>query len=665
MIVALIFAAMRHKLHGERITKNQILSILVVLLFSFGFSFMPQISPNSSSSLTWKYWHSANNDIFDGLCGAKAILGEEGNSLSIEDQQLIRERAPEAWEQVGNRFSESWICGNSAEVYTKTEYAVQYTSLALIANFTNSPPSMFTFLFQSVLNLFLFFWALLILGTQYFGLGKKHSFVFAFSAVFSHVYWTTFINGHIGTMMIAAPVVYFIFIVKNGKFNKTESPHFLLFALSSIFILLTYPFVFPILMIYAVGLFAISRLPRRFYNRLLFIAVAILIFLLWIYFQDARLKAASSFRSWGSFMTPLAPLQYFGVIPGNIMDSTLLGFFQNLSQQYSINSTASISFISVLILFPIILTLFRSFRLSKPGMNFSLGFSLIFPILILITSQDPYYFYKTSYIFQFIVIGFIFRGLFSYNQNLTVKKRSLMRFMSFYLIGILALNVSYNFYSSIRMIERNQKWIEVVNQIDEVPEKKMLQLVSLQEEGALDYISSFYLSNFRQALIENDEKKYSFYIDSSGDSYSVVINELKANTFRIANSGIFAPERELNDQFRWVAGDVDESNARTTSIRVINLSPGQDLSVRIFCTSLADFVDVEAVNYRFVDQDGNIFSSGLIKRDRLCDTIEVPATVRWMKIQVDAVGSFPSFFDRRRLLYKIWKIEGDREVSIF
>jgi hypothetical protein len=300
-------------------------------------------------------------------------------------------------------------------------------------------------------------------------------------------------------MMIAAPLVLLIISINRRHFDKDKNITLSLAVLSVTFILFTYPFVVPFLLLYSLGIFLLNQIPRKLKIYVISATMFFIFSSLWIFFSDQRLKAGTSFRSWGSFMTPLAPSQYFGLVPGNVMDSTLMGNFQALSQRYSIDSARMIFLVSFIALFPILIILVVNFKSSTSIMRFTLIYSFALPLLIMFTSQDPYFFYKSSYIFQFLVIGFVIQGLTRINGfQLPLQKKLLKT----YLILILVLNFSFNVNQTSRMIERNLEWNKLPSQIESIPEKTLAQTISLQSEGAVDNISSFYMSYRRSSTVD-------------------------------------------------------------------------------------------------------------------------------------------------------------------
>jgi hypothetical protein len=623
------------------------------------------LDPNVNSS--FKYWHSANNDIFDGLCGAKSILDFTDTNLGFEKEKLLRERSATISLENEGRFSESWICGNSSSLYLDSPASLQYSNLALIASFTRSQPSMITFLFQSILNLWLLFGALSYFGKNILKLPSVWRRLFSFLSIFSHIYWVTFLNGHIGTLMVAAPLVYWISFAKKrfpemGKLQST-----FLFVTFNVFILLVYPYVIPILVMYAIGLFISRKCSARSYLAIVTIGVFLLFFLSWMYFADERLKSASVFRSWGSFLTPLAPLQYFGIIPGNIMSSRLLGIAQNTFQTLSLNSALSIAIFTVAILSPLIYLYVLSLKFNRKERNYDLTFITVIPLVIAITSQDSYFFYKTSYIFQFIAIGILIHAFQEYLKYHPLRSSILSRIILLYLTLIVVMNISYNVFSTSQMMNQNREVRNLASQIYEIPGEVKNQLISMEEEGAVDYISTFYMSYFRKADLGSlDTNLMRFEVNKASDQekYVVKIAPMERDTWKFLNAGIYAPETESRGKFRWVSGNSMENNLNTTEIRAIRLNSTNQTVKQNLCVSLAEFTTYQTANFIIVDQNDRKLYAGAITKNVTCFPLEIPGISKMLSIQVDARGTYPSYFDRRRLVYRVWE-KDNSEGNLF
>jgi hypothetical protein len=649
------------------INRRQKYSVLILGFICAATLLVPSSSldPNVNPSL--KYWHSANNDIFDGLCGAKSILDDTQTDLGFEEEKLLRERSTKISLQNESRFSESWICGNSSSLYLDSPASIQYSNLAFIASFTRSQPSMITFLFQSILNLWLLFGALSYFGKNVLKLPILWCRIFAFLSIFSHIYWVTFLNGHIGTLMVAAPLVYWISFIKKPFPEKAELQGSFLFITFSAFILLVYPYVVPLLLMYAVGLLISRRYGARAYFAIVIIGVFLLFLFSWMYFADERLKSASVFRSWGSFLTPLAPLQYFGIIPGNIMSSRLLGIAQDIFQTLSLNSAPSVIIFTLAILSPLIYLYIFSLKINRREKNYDLTFVSVIPLIIAVTSQDSYFFYKTSYIFQFISVGILIHAFHEYLKSYPLRSSIFSKLILTYLTVLVAMNFSYNVFSTSQMINQNREVQNLASQIYEIPVETKNQLISLEEEGAVDYISTFYLSYFRKAdALSLDKNLIGFKVGKRIDqqSYVVEIAPMERDTWKFLNAGIFAPETDSKGRFRWVSGNSMENNFNTTEIRAIRLYSSNQTVEQNLCVSLAEFTPYDKADFIVVDQINRKLLKGSLTKNVNCFPFEIFGTSKMISIQVNARGVYPSYFDRRRLIYRVWE-KGSGRSNLF
>jgi len=560
-------------------------------------------------------------------------------------------------------FSASWLCSPNKELYLSGTGTLQYSNLAFFSELTDTNNSMLTFIFLGLIGLFLYFCMLIEFGRRILKFSKKSATIFALASVFSHLYFTTILNGHIGTLMIAGPLVYLL----NRSFMLAKAEEKLSLEIisgiifSTAFIFFAYPFITPFLFsIILIGILAIHTNLSRLYwlvSTAYFAAISIF---LWAYFIPQREKVLDSFRSWGSFLTPISVFQYTGLFPGNVMGSQYLNFIQNTSQKYGISSSLNFLALALPILGYITMLIFYSIRrgmISRPLIISIVQTTVGLSLIVALTSKDSYFFYKISYIFQFMIIGVCFAGFLEIQKELNSSGRRKLSNFHFLLIALIAsLNIGWSTFSTIEMLQRNTVWGHFSDEIQKFDKSQINNSISMIEEGGDDYVVNYILSTKRSKYTLNSNLKYGLYADGKAAGQTLQMRSLLPDTFRINPNGISGTEKEQGNYFRWVAGG-KFTGVESRGISIERLH-GSSRAIHMgFCASLADWVPKSRVLLRAVDDKSNLLGAFDISKQRKCFDFALGRESNLFYLQTNEIGSFPSLFDRRKILYRLWVSE--------
>jgi hypothetical protein len=646
--------------------------VLGLVLFTAAISTLyssDSYSPNVSESVKYlNYWHSGNNDLLDALCGAKSITPLIGTDAKITISNSKQSEIP---------FSFSWVCGGDKREYLNDPGRLQYSNLALFSLVSNTYPNMWLFLFQSILNLILFYFASMRFGEVALKLNRKRARVATFLSLGGSFYFSTFINGHIGTMMIAAPLAWLLsnFFRQDPK-TKLLSEKILIW-MAVLFVSLTYLYVTPFLILFWVISKSRYLSTKFFKGNSLIILVLIIVFLLissWIYFSESRVNADSRFRSWGSFMTALGPFQYLGIFPPNIMGASSLGDVQEFWSSLGISSNFDFFILFLPILIPVSYWIAKAReKFSRAPINILFSVLVSLPFIFSFTTHDPYFVYKTSYIFQFVVLAYIASGVTCSFLNSKRKHRTAASMISSALaLALIFLNLYWNYDSLSKIVTNNQSWGSFSSQIVKLEKSERDNSISALNESPEENISNYLLSLFRgpmtntngHALMGLDVKDY---FNAKRGSSRITLEPIPNDTLRISPNGIFGIEKYNGEEnFRWVAGNKFSRDASrpshygmTTdfneySIFFERLKSSNSTISYPFCLSIADWISVSQVSLLIRDKSGRAIGKFLISKKKECVDITIPGDVREFSLNSELAGEYPTLFDRRRILYRLW-----------
>ncbi len=385
------------------------------------------------------YYHSGNEDFFDGINGGVAYLNNMPLNSMPQD------------------FSYDWPLQYSSQAFWRILLGVGGVD---------------GFLIQAILNLFLISIGVFWLAKYVFNANHRTALWISFWSVAANFYLTTFLNGHIGSLIYAsmAPVLLGIIILWGRK--ELSSYWLIIAALLLYSIHITYPGPIFFLLIPAALLVIIERviLPLNLHSKfleflgikkedttqkftgaivwhrtiligLLTITAAILItILVYDYFEPRRVQAILRTNvSWKiSLFKEMFPI-FWGIYPSGSTGtlSALPIFISN-----EIINTIALILAGFLTFISIIAAL--KCRKNK-SMHFLFTYALLFlPFFIMMRYfwGSPYYFYKFLYVNFFIVVIILFLWLNDFLRS--HRKAWLKKLVIVFLVFVGSLNIIWN-----------------------------------------------------------------------------------------------------------------------------------------------------------------------------------------------------------------------------
>ncbi len=424
------------------------------------------------------YFHSGNEDFFDGINGGLAYYQNTPIDLLHNDfKGIIR---------------------------------LQYSSQAFWRLFLNVA-GMDAFLIQSVLNLLLTALGVYWLVRYVFLGGQRAAAWIAFWSVAANFYFTTYLAGHIGSMMYGsvAPALLGVFLLWSRK--EVSVRWLLLVGMLFYFLSITYPGPLNFLIVPALLLASHERIlsPLKFWEKvknffglserliaseavrklrwirilsiglLLALVGVFLVRWVWLYFEPYRLSALIRTNvSWKIALFKEIWIIFWGIFPSN-----LVGAESPLSLLISDNVINTLAMTASILLLG--MTLWSAFLNSrKTERRFLFLYVLFFPAFFVMMRYfwgSPYYTYKFLYVNFFMIV--IVLGLWLTEQGLTgnVWKRTAIMLLFLCLGGV---NLFWDISRSMDIVNRPYH----------------------QKEKIADFISHVKAEDFAQAALDIPEE---------------------------------------------------------------------------------------------------------------------------------------------------------------
>jgi hypothetical protein len=476
------------------------ISILFILIALIGFDFIYYGIDG--------YWHTASEDCFDAINGKDYILGNFTSFGQISTN--------------GNVWQDKWQ--NILDTYLYSDIVIQYTSVTFWSLLFNMHSNLDFFLIQSIINLIMMFFGIVLLSREIFKFNNTLAYLIAFASVFSSLYLTTYFNTHQGSMMFGAVMPFILYLFFKYEETKFQDKKLLfLLILSSIFLLFTYkhPFVFflapAIVYIFKnkIKIILSTILSNKIYLALiLFVIIGASIYMYgvleyYLNFRDSR------FRSWGISLEPEMLIIYWGFTKS--MGAYVQVVYHNLWLKYTLYA---IVYVYMLI------TLFGYFKFSKKFNYFKyfIGFWILFFIVFKYLIADPYYFYKFLYTTQFVFMIFFIYGLKILYEKRRLKIFSIIIFISFFLS-----NITNNIYENNRILNElfNKNNFEY-KQITKIPNNIIKESFLEIPKQNLKQIAQVNLrKNKLFTKLSIDQAKYIVLMKNIDDVYFDIYNNNK------------------------------------------------------------------------------------------------------------------------------------------
>jgi hypothetical protein len=296
--------------------------------------------------------------------------------------------------------------------------------------------------------------------------------------------------------------------------------------------------------------------------------------------------------------------------------------------------------------------------------------ALAFPIIIGMTSHDSYYVYKISYIFQFVVIGFLIIRIQQLSQNPNskkglIKQLSVLPFQATLSI-LLISNLMWNGVTSYQLLVNNSKWSGISKSIVEINAFDIDNAVLQTDSYLLNNITSFVTQKLRPLAPASLVRPLNVLtIIPSGSSYSPKVEKIPVDSFWLSGDGISASESDPRGKFRWAYGIRTQPKSITTeysAIRILRLNSTKTKVERSLCISIPEWDLKERAILQILDQESRKLSEFVFSKKITCKTFEIPNDVSIMTLRTNLIGSPPSLFDTRAIVFRIWNTGKEMEI---
>lgn len=524
------------------------------------------------------YYHSGNEDFFDGINGGLAYL--ENQPLNILHPDF--------------------------KGHIKLQYSSQaFWSILLLPKNPVDP-----FMIQCILNMAMTVQGVFWLLRYSFGISSIISIAGASVSVFGNLYFTTFLAGHIGSMMYGSVIPYFLGVIVQMIGYRREAlriqkhkllryfasfvnnlsflfPGIFLSILFYLFIKNTYPGPqdYIIIPLTVFGVYELILKPKNFlgkvrnfylrdnsfgtlksqqFRRIIISVVVFAIFsyffTIWLleYFAPSRFFniIRGSQEPWPVARYPEFHLIFWGLFPSSLVEMRSL-----FSLLYFNSYIYWICWILVIICYGI--TMYGVFVLSKDHTIFWSIFAIfwvLFMIMMKYFYGSGYYLYKFYYINFFLIIPVFIGGLFSIagKNKLTLAASCILFF------GLLVSNIGYNLYAQWDVINRVYHKVDDIRELENVlPEFNKISLDIPNEVNSLVltmmfndkgieitnlYEAEFLLRTFRDKDVINDEISGGKTVWQN--KYFYIIKKTDKN--RITIHSQYFPDRTQNGPLRWI-----------------------------------------------------------------------------------------------------------------
>ena len=586
----------RYKINKTNLYRQFTLHKYVYVLFFIVTSFS---SISYIVTTPMAYWHSANEDTFDGLNGRNAYLsGKITGYWSCDENCEIVKNPLKSEFRLRSKYIEEtrknlkvadiyddesiYNVGDStagpayryhekggkiarhvffANIYSKEPGALQYSNLALMSVIINEKRGTHAFVVQSLLTLGLFALGIYSIVKHIFRRNFIISSGVALFSVLGNFYLNTYLNGHIGSMMYNAVALFAIGYFLKWIVSFRPPIQSLLFPIVfGIFIFMAYPYpavyIIPILCLFA---FTSWYAKINNENNILFlikdwryilfgiISLLIIYYFAYDFGEWYRIRNETKFRAWGTSFTYVGFLQFWGIWLSDLANtrSPLMWLEQQDGlKHFSFALGCVLSTIAV----------YGSYRLatSVKGLAILLFPALIFFFLIMrFAIVDSYYMYKFLYTYQwliFIIVGVGFSYLFKI--NFYSKALSLIIFVMW-----ISLNLMNNYTSYMQILKQTyNKEAHVYFQILNAPSEILREtFIDIPQYDHMDVVKQIF--NERDVLYEFDKRKAKYLLKMDGardiflepptdiiwrsEPFSIV--KMPKNDF-VQVGGIFPPE---------------------------------------------------------------------------------------------------------------------------
>ncbi len=617
------------------------------------------------------YWHTANEDIFDGLNGRTAYINGEvlHDTAKIETASRVRGGLDETL------LEQSGITPLKDSAFFKNRYIhdlgrLQYSSLAFISELLGLPKGMDVFLLQALLNIGLFALGVHACVRYVFAQSKLVAIVTASMATIGNFYLTSYFNGHEGSLMYNAviPYVFYYFVL---WIRDAQSINRSLFGPVILLLMVVgaYPYPLPYLVVPVVLYYILNKFFPRIGSDLvtldgwhkqrnILLAFGFLSVLAFIaaYFLAAplRLRALDQFRSWGTMHNHIGFLQFWGVWPSNLAyTSTPIAW---------LNAHLSLKLLSLFLAGALSFTMiYGSIQIVKRKNVFLLSWlpiSILFFFVMRFAVYDSYYVYKYLYINAWIVYTLTTAGLISLASHKHFAAKTLAIILAVSWIGAnLANNASAMWEISSKPFNKDAtQYADILNAPKDMLEQSY---IGIPQDDHADLLRLILAEN--GIVTVHDKAKAKFILTEQGLS-DILQESLGAPAW---HSGLFSltamPGNDItelasywgvegtNIPFRWV------SDGRNGTL-LLGLYKRTNQSNYLFmCAESGPSVGYRPVSVNIFDAR-NQLAGTMIFSSYACHTINVSRFQPPFSLKHNEDGVIASYIDQRKLIYRVMHI---------
>lgn len=620
------------------------------------------------------YWHTANEDIFDGLNGRNAYIQGALLAHYEHDEFLLAATTRGGLEE--SLQNNIWdFTGQKNLAFFKDRYVndlgrLQYSSLAFFTELLRLPKGMDVFLLQALLNVGLFALGVHAFVRRIFCQSQIASTASAVIASMGNFYLTTYFNGHEGSLMYNAVVpLVFYFLVRWVQDVQPTGRILLIPALLLVMVIGAYPFPLPYIIAPVVFFYVLKRFFstisgelstldgfRRHQKLIIVSGIFVLLAFIAAYLlaEPIRLRALGQFRSWGTIHNHIGFLQFWGIWPSGIAyTSTPLGWLDAYLpiKSFSLLLACALSFVAI----------YGSIRLLKQKIYFLLAWlpiAIFFFFVMRYAVYDSYYLYKYLYINAWIVYALTVVGMINLARNRHEAIKLLVFCLAICWVGSnLANNASAMWEISSKPFNKNaEKYYAILNAPKDILERSY---IAIPRNDHADLIRQI-LSEGGIATVR-DKTKANFILSENG--IDDVLKETQGKS--IWKSAVFSlatiPGNDITElatfwgiegetnPFRWVS---DGKNGTL----LLGLNNRTKNSKYLFmCGESGPSVEYRPVIVSVFDAEKRLVGAMTVSSYG-CHVVDVSQYRPPFSLEHNETGIIASYIDQRKLVYRIMHI---------
>lgn len=613
------------------------------------------------------YWHTANEDVFDGLRGRDAYLA--GDFLATTDASGLMSTLRSELDQTLK--TDAGIDPELSPEVLQNRFAyatgmLQYSSIAVFSVLLGLPTGMDVFLFQAILNLLLFALGLDTFLRTCLGLTGRLSVSIALASTLGNFYFATFLNGHIGSLMYNAVIPY-VLILLHGLVTRPAN-RFLaagMIGLLTIFVGGAYPYPLVYLLaplsvyglLLADGRMLDGRIQRMILARpvptaaiLLLLGALAAVIAFWIG-EPIRAKALLQYRSWGTMFNHVGFLQFWGIWPSTLAYTvTPLGW---LNEQFSIKLLSIIVCLALSLV--TVFGILRTCRRWPYLVIICTPMAVYFYLLMWFAFHDSYYMYKYLYIYAWFVYLFAATGI----AGLLAAESKIFKFGAALLALVwLAANAVNNTAALVEIAaKRFNVNAEAYAELTDAPAELLSDsFIDIPQYDHGDLVRQLLSEHGIQTARNKERAEYLLLEKGLNDVLDERLGETlwESELFLITRAAsedlpeiasYWSPEGS-EYPFRWV------SDLRNGPVYLALHRASGRMPYLYVCGETGPSIDYRDLELKVLDADGRE-AGRMFVGPYDCHTLNIAGYREPFQLVHDQIGESASLIDQRKLIYRI------------